>query len=140
MSKLLKNVMLGAASILLAGSMSTAMAEKVAEAKLDVSRDGIFTALTSSRDLQATVDHLIAAGADHRDVVAIAGAAGIAQDKVEALQVCVNSVSADARVLGATCMRPQTLLTAYNAGTNDPLNYLPATAAGHKAHQEKSKK
>lgn len=140
MNQLVKKMMLGVATMVLAGGMSAAMAGQQDEVKTDVSREGIFAALTASGDLQATVDQLVAAGADRRDVVAIAGAAGIAQDKVEALQVCTNSVSADARVLGATCLRAQSLLAAYHVGTNDPLNYLPATAAGNKSHQEKSKK
>lgn len=125
-------------SVALGSVMACSAVAATAETKVDVSRDGIFTALTSSRNLQATVDRLIAAGADHRDVVAIAGAAGIPQAKVQSLQVCVNSVSADSRVLGATCMRPSTVMTAYASGTNDPLSYLPSTAAGKR--QDKPKK
>lgn len=100
---------------------------------VDVSVDGIFTAVSGSRNLQKTVDQLIANGANHHAVIAIAGAAGIPQSKIMKLQVCVNTVSADSATLGATCMRPKTLLTAYESGANDPLNYLPATAAGKKA-------
>jgi hypothetical protein len=29
-------------------------------------------------------------------------------------------------------MRPKTVMTAYESGLNDPLTYLPATAAGKK--------
>ncbi|CAN5825036.1 hypothetical protein BH11PSE12_BH11PSE12_14100 [soil metagenome] len=102
---------------------------------VDTSVDGIFSALTSSHDLQATVDTLIANGANQRAVIAIAAAAGISQDKVQELQVCVNTVSDDVRVLSATCMRPRSVMTAYAAGMNDPLNYLPATAAGKREDQ-----
>lgn len=100
---------------------------------VDTSVDGIFTALTNSRNLQKTVDQLIANGANHHSVVSIAAAAGIPQSKIMKLQVCVNSVSADSTTLGATCLRPKTVMTAYESGLNDPLAYLPATAAGKKA-------
>ncbi len=126
MNKMMKSAAIG---LVLAGAFSVAQAQ-TPRAVVDTSVDGIFTALTSSTDLQATVDTLIANGANHHAVISIAAAAGISQNKVEALQVCVNTVSADVTVLSATCMRPRTVLTAYVAGMNDPLNYLPATAAG----------
>ena len=126
MNKMIKSAVIG---LVLAGGLSVAQAQ-TSRAVVDTSVDGIFTALTSSNDLQATVDTLIANGANHHAVISIAAAAGIPQNKVEALQVCVNTVSADVKVLSATCMRPRTVLTAYVAGMNDPLNYLPATAAG----------
>ena len=126
MNKVIKSAVIG---LILAGGLSIAQAQ-TPRAAVDTSVDGIFTALTSSTDLQATVDQLIANGANHHAVISIAAAAGIPQSKVEALQVCVNTVSEDVKVLSATCMRPRTVLTAYVAGMNDPLNYLPATAAG----------
>ena len=100
---------------------------------VDTSVDGIFSALTSSRNLQKTVDQLIDAGANQYAVISIAAAAGIPESKIKKLQVCVNTISDDMKTLGATCMRPKTVQTAYAAGLNDPLNYLPATAAGKKA-------
>jgi hypothetical protein len=108
-------------------SMGQAQSPKAA---VDTSLDGIFTALTSSTDLQATVDMLIAQGANHRTVISIAAAAGIAESKVQNLQVCVNTVSADVKVLGVTCLLPRSVMIAYAAGISDPLNFLPATAAG----------
>lgn len=140
MNQYLKKIALVSVGVMFSAAVSSVLAAQNGAAKLDVSKDGIFSALTSSNDLQATVDQLMAAGADRRDVVAIAGAAGIAQDRVEGLQVCTNSVSADATVLGATCMRVRSLLSAYQTGSQDPLNYLPATAAGNKATSEKAKK
>lgn len=131
MKKVFKNAAIGLA---LLGCFATVQAQ-APKAKVDTSTDGIFTALTSSRDLQATVDSLIANGADHRAVISIAAAAGIPESKVRDLQVCVNTVSDDARVLSATCMRPRSVMTAYAAGMNDPLNYLPATAAGKRAEK-----
>jgi hypothetical protein len=116
-------------SLALIGSASAIEAAK----PVDTSVDGIFTALSTSRNLQKTVDQLIANGANHHSVISIAAAAGIPQSKIMKLQVCVNSVSADSTTLGATCMRPKTVMTAYESGLNDPLNYLPATAAGKKA-------
>lgn len=113
----------------LVGSASAIEAVK----PVDTSVDGIFTALSNSRNLQKTVDELIANGANHHSVVSIAAAAGIPQSKIMKLQVCVNSVSADSTTLGATCLRPKTVMTAYESGLNDPLAYLPATAAGKKA-------
>jgi hypothetical protein len=126
MKKLIIGTCLGFALI---GSASAIEAAK----PVDTSVDGIFTALSNSRNLQKTVDQLIANGANHHSVVSIAAAAGIPQSKIMKLQVCVNSVSADSTTLGATCMRPKTVLTAYESGLNDPLAYLPATAAGKKA-------
>lgn len=126
-----------AIGLVLAGGLSLAQAQ-APRATVDTSTDGIFSALTSSRDLQATVDSLIASGADHRAVISIAAAAGIPESEVRDLQVCVNTVSDDARVLSATCMRPRSVMTAYAAGMNDPLNYLPATAAGKR--EEKTRK
>lgn len=116
-------------SLAMIGSASAIEAAK----SVDTSVDGIFTALSTSRNLQKTVDQLIANGANHHSVISIAAAAGIPQSKIMKLQVCVNSVSADSTTLGATCMRPKTVMTAYESGLNDPLNYLPATAAGKKA-------
>jgi hypothetical protein len=122
MKKILKSTVIG---LVLASAMSLVQAQAPITA-VDVS----FTALTSSNDLQSTVDTLIANGANHHAVIAMAAAAGIPESKVRELQVCVNTVSDDVTVLSATCMRPKTLMTAYAAGLNDPLNYLPATAAG----------
>lgn len=129
MSKMIKSVVIG---LVLATGLSVAQAEKP-RAVVDTSVDGVFTALTASRNLQSTVDKLIAAGADYHSVISIAAAAGIPESKIQKLQVCVNTVSDDSRVLSATCMRPTTVMTAYVAGLNDPLNYLPATAAGKRA-------
>ncbi len=126
MKKIMKSALIG---LVLASGVSLALAQAPKEA-IDTSADGIFTALTSSNDLQSTVDSLIANGANHHVVIAMAAAAGIPESKVRELQVCVNTVSDDVKVLSATCMRPKTLMTAYAAGLNDPLNYLPATAAG----------
>jgi hypothetical protein len=126
----MKKMILGAClGFALVGSASAIEAAK----PVDTSVDGIFTALSTSRNLQKTVDQLIANGANHHSVVSIAAAAGIPQSKIMKLQVCVNSVSADSTTLGATCLRPKTVLTAYESGMNDPLAYLPATAAGKKA-------
>ncbi|MBC3831171.1 hypothetical protein H8K33_06610 [Undibacterium amnicola] len=126
----MKKMILGAClGFALVGSASAIEAAK----PVDTSVDGIFTALSTSRNLQKTVDQLIANGANHHSVVSIAAAAGIPQSKIMKLQVCVNSVSADSTTLGATCLRPKTVLTAYESGLNDPLAYLPATAAGKKA-------
>lgn len=133
MNKMMKNSLLGLA--LLAGfSLAQAQTPKAA---VDTSMDGIFTALVASDDLQGTVDTLIAHGANLHAVVSIAAAAGIPQGKVEQLQVCVNQISADVKVLSATCLRPRSVRTAYAAGANDPLNYLPATAAGKRAEGAK---
>ncbi|MFZ6748595.1 hypothetical protein [Undibacterium sp. Ren11W] len=126
MKKMIKNTVVGAA-LLVTLSLAQAQAPKAA---VDISMDGIFTALTSSNDLQYTVDTLIAHGANLHTVVSIAAAAGIPQNKVQDLQVCVNEISPDVKVLSATCLRPRSVQTAYAAGMNDPLNYLPATAAG----------
>lgn len=129
MKKMIKNTVMGLA--LIAGvALAQAQTPKV---PVDTSLDAIFAALTSGNDLQTTVDSLIANGANHHTVIAVAAAAGIAQSKVQELQVCVNTVSADVKVLSATCMRPRSVMTAYAAGLNDPLNYLPATAAGNPA-------
>ena len=115
-------------SLVFASSVNAAQAPKA----VDISNDGIFTALTSTRHLQKTVDTLIANGANGYTVVSIAAAAGIAQSKIMKLQVCTHTVSDDVTVLSATCMRPKTVMTAYQSGLNDPLSYLPATAAGNK--------
>jgi hypothetical protein len=128
MNKMIKSAAIGL--VLLTG-LSVAQAAK--PRAVDTSVDGIFTALTASRNLQSTIDKLIAAGADYHSVISIAAAAGIPESKIQKLQVCVNAVSEDSRVLSATCMRPTTVMTAYAAGVNDPLNYLPATAAGKRA-------
>lgn len=129
MSKMIKSAAIG---LILATGLSIAHAQKP-RAVVDTSVDGIFTALSASRNLQSTVDKLITAGADYHSVISIAAAAGIPESKIQKLQVCFNSVSDDAKTLGATCMRPSTVTTAYAAGVNDPLNYLPATAAGKRA-------
>lgn len=126
MKKMLVGACLGLA---LVGSASAIEAAK----PVDTSVDGIFTALSNSRNLQKTVDELIANGANQHSIVSIAAAAGIPQSKIMKLQVCVNSVSADSTTLGATCLRPKTVMTAYESGLNDPLAFLPATAAGKKA-------
>ena len=115
-------------SLVLASSAYAANSTKA----VDVSNDGIFTALSSTKNLQKTVDTLINNGANHHAVISIAAAAGIPQSKIMKLQVCVNTVSEDVTVLSATCMRPKSVMTAYQSGLNDPLNYLPATAAGNK--------
>lgn len=99
---------------------------------VDISNDGIFNAVSHSHNLQKTVDTLIAHGANQYSVISIAAAAGVPQSKIMKLQVCVNTVSDDVTQLSATCMRPKTVMTAYQSGLNDPLNYLPATAAGNK--------
>ncbi|MBC3874837.1 MULTISPECIES: hypothetical protein [Undibacterium] len=126
----MKKMFVGAClGLALVGSASAIEAAK----PVDTSVDGIFTALSNSRNLQKTVDQLIANGANQHSVVSIAAAAGIPQSKIMKLQVCVNSVSADSTTLGATCLRPKTVMTAYESGLNDPLAYLPATAAGKKA-------
>ncbi len=127
MKKMLKNTLVGLA---LAGGLSVACAEGV-----DTSVDGIFNALTSSSNLQATVDSLVAGGANPQSIVSVAAAAGIPLDTVKDLQVCVNS-SSDANVLGASCMKQRSLVTAYAAGANDPMKYLPATAAGKRQSKE----
>lgn len=124
MKKLLVGAML---SLAVTGAMALE-----AKKPVDTSVDGIFNALSSSRNLQKTVDQLIDAGANQHAVISIAAAAGIPESKIMKLQVCVNSISDDMKTLGATCMRPKTMQTAYAAGMNDPLNYLPATAAGKK--------
>ena len=97
---------------------------------VDTSIDGIYTALASSHNLQKTADQLIANGATPQLIVSIAAAAGIQQNKIGKLQLCVNTISADSKTLGATCLLPKTVLTAYESGLNDRLSYLPATAAG----------
>jgi hypothetical protein len=125
MKKMIVSACLGLAMV---GSAFAVEAPK----PVDTSVDGIFNALSTSRNLQKTVDQLIANGADHHSVISIAAAAGIPQSKIMKLQVCVNTVSADSSTLGATCMRPKTVMTAYESGLNDPLTYLPATAAGKK--------
>ncbi len=114
-----------------ASQPSNLQAKPVAQT-VDTSMEGIYTAVSKSHHLQKTVDQLIAHGANEHQVIAIAAAAGIPQNKIMQLQVCVRSESADSTVLGATCMRPKTVMTAYESGLNDPLNYLPATAAGKK--------
>lgn len=101
--------------------------------------EGIFNALNSSANLQVTVDKLLADGANPKDLVAVAAASGISLDTVKDLQVCVNGSSNDAKTLSASCMRQKTIVTAYNEGVNDPIKYLPATAAGKKALANKEK-
>lgn len=129
MSKMIKSAVIGLA---LVAGLSVAHAQKP-RAAVDTSVDGIFSALSTSRNLQSTVDKLIAGGADYHSVISIAAAAGIPESKIQKLQVCFNTVSDDVKTLSATCMRPSTVTTAYAAGVNDPLNYLPATAAGKRA-------
>ncbi|MFZ6657026.1 hypothetical protein [Undibacterium sp. TJN19] len=128
MKKMLKNTLVGLA---LAGGLSVAFAEGA-----DTSVDGIFNALTSSSNLQATVDSLVASGANPQSIVSVAAAAGIPLDTVKDLQVCVNSAAPDSTVLSASCMRQRSLVTAYAAGANDPMKYLPATAAGKRQSKE----
>ncbi|BBB60022.1 MULTISPECIES: hypothetical protein [unclassified Undibacterium] len=128
MKKMIKNTLLGLA---LAGGLSVACAEGV-----DTSVDGIFNALTTTSNLQATVDNLVASGANPQSIVSVAAAAGIPLDTVKDLQVCVNSAAPDATVLSASCMRQRSLVTAYAAGVNDPMKYLPATAAGKRQSKE----
>ncbi|WP_423003234.1 hypothetical protein [Undibacterium sp. JH2W] len=127
----MKNTLLGLA---LVGGMSVAFAEGV-----DTSVDGIFNALTTTSNLQATVDSLVASGANPQSIVSVAAAAGIPLDTVKDLQVCVNSSAPDATVLSASCMRQRSLVTAYAAGVNDPMKYLPATAAGKRQSKDNSK-
>jgi hypothetical protein len=131
MKKMMKNTLLGLA---LAGSLSVAFAEGV-----DTSVDGIFNALTTTSNLQATVDGLVASGANPQSIVSVAAAAGIPLDTVKDLQVCVNSAAPDATVLSASCMRQRSLVTAYAAGVNDPMKYLPATAAGKRQSKDVTK-
>ncbi len=128
MKKMIKNTLLGLA---LAGGLSVACAEGV-----DTSVDGIFNALTTTSNLQATVDNLVASGANPQSIVSVAAAAGIPLDTVKDLQVCVNSAAADSTVLSASCMRQRSMVTAYAAGVNDPMKYLPATAAGKRQNKE----
>ncbi|MFZ6678364.1 hypothetical protein [Undibacterium sp. Tian12W] len=128
MKKMIKNTLMGLA---LAGGLSVACAEGV-----DTSVDGIFNALTTTSNLQATVDNLVASGANPQSIVSVAAAAGIPLDTVKDLQVCVNSAAPDATVLSASCMRQRSLVTAYAAGVNDPMKYLPATAAGKRQSKE----
>ncbi|MBY0573123.1 MAG: hypothetical protein K2P84_05545 [Undibacterium sp.] len=130
----MKKIILGVClSVTMTASAFALSSAGATPAKVDVSTDGIFTALSTSRNLQKTVDQLINNGANHHSVIAIAAAAGVPQSKIMKLQVCVNSVSPDSTTLSATCMRPKTVMTAYESGLNDPFNYLPATAAGKKA-------
>lgn len=126
----MKKIFVG--TVLAIASLTNALAMEPKQ-PVDVSVDGIFNAVSTSHNLQKTVDQLIAHGANHHAVIAIAGAAGVPQSKIMKLQVCVNTVSADSTTLGATCMRPKTMQLAYESGANDPLSYLPATAAGKKA-------
>ena len=121
MNKMIKSAVIG---LVLATGLSVAQAAKP-RAVVDTSVDGIFTALTVSRNLQSTIDKLIGAGADYHSVISIAAAAGIPEGKIQKLQVCVNAVSEDSRVLSATCMRPTTVMTAYAAGVNDPTQSCP---------------
>ena len=98
-----------------------------ASARVDTSVDGIYTALTNSKNLQGTVDTLVANGATFASVVSVAGAAGISMDAVKELNLCTSNLTAS---MSATCMKPSSMRTAYAAGQNDPLSFLPATAAG----------
>ncbi|MFZ6724532.1 hypothetical protein ACO0K2_03455 [Undibacterium sp. MH2W] len=124
MNKLLKSAVV---SLALVGGISAAYAEGV-----DTSVDGIFSALTSTTNLQATVDSLVASGANPQSIISVAAAAGIPLDSVKELQVCVNSAASDAAVLSASCLRQRSVVTAYAAGVNDPMKFLPASAAGKK--------
>lgn len=117
-----------------AAGMALAHAEGV-----DVSNDGIFNTLSNSSDLQASVDKLLANGAKPQAVVSVAAAAGISLDSVKELQVCVNSSSSDA-VLSASCMKQKSIVAAYNDGANDPMRYLPATAAGKRQKPQETSK
>ena len=60
MNKMIKSAVIG---LVLTMGLSVAQAAKP-RAVVDTSVDGIFTALTASRNLQSTIDKLIAAGAD----------------------------------------------------------------------------
>ncbi|MFZ6863844.1 hypothetical protein ACO0K7_14525 [Undibacterium sp. Ji67W] len=128
MKKLIKSAVVGLA---LVAGISAAYAEGV-----DTSVEGIFNALTSSANLQATVDSLVAGGANPQSIVSVAAAAGIPLDAVKQLQVCTNSAAADATVLSASCLRQKSVVTAYAAGVNDPMKFLPASAAGKQNKQE----
>ena len=68
--------------------------------------------------------------------MSVAAAAGIPLDAVKELQVCVNSSAADASVLSASCLRQRSVVTAYAAGINDPMKFLPASASGKKSKDE----
>ena len=61
MNKFLKSAIVGLA---LVGGISAASAEGV-----DTSVDGIFNALTTSANLQATVDSLVSSGANPQSIV-----------------------------------------------------------------------
>ena len=98
-----------------------------ATSRVDTSVDGIYTALTASKNMQSTVDTLVANGATFASIVSVAGAAGISMDAVKELNLCTSDLSAS---MSATCMKPSSMKTAYAAGQNDPLRFLPATAAG----------
>lgn len=123
-----KIIVVACLGLALVGSVSAAESSK----KADISVDGISNALSNSKNLQSTVDTLIANGANEHSVIAIAAASGIPQSKIMKLQVCVNTASTDTATLGLTCMKSKTVLTAYESGLNDPFTYLPATAAGKK--------
>jgi len=99
--------------------------------KVDTSMEGIFNAVSSSRNLQQTVDKLTAAGAKPGVIVAIAAAAGVPYDTLKDVDVCSTNMNPESGALGITCLKPNSLITAYQEGTNDPLKYLPATAAGN---------
>lgn len=106
---------------------------------VDTSVEGIFNALSNTQNLQASVDTLLANGAKQQEIISVAAAAGIPLDKLKDLDVCVNASTADAKTLSATCMRQRSVVTAYNAGLNDPMKYLPATAAGKRAANTENK-
>ncbi|GGX44477.1 hypothetical protein [Undibacterium squillarum] len=126
MKKMLK---LAVAGLVLCSGASV-MAEGV-----DTSVDGIFNALTSSTNLQATVDTLVSGGANPQSIISVAAAAGISLDAVKELQVCKSTSSGD-NSLGASCLRPSSVVAAYQSGANDPVRFLPATAAGKKKAAE----
>src|SRR5450830_1243750 len=97
MNKFLKSAVVGLA---LVGGISAASAEGV-----DTSVDGIFNALTTSANLQATVDSLVSSGSNPQSIFSIADAAGIPLDAVNELHVCVNSAASVATVLIVSCLR-----------------------------------
>jgi len=99
-------------------------------APVDTSVDGIYMALSNSKNLQVTVDQLVANGATFGSVVSVAGASGVSLDAVKDLTLCTSDLSGQGQPMSATCMKPSSMKTAYAAGQNDPLRFLPATAAG----------
>ena len=114
--------------LLSAALVGSALAQAVP--RVDTSLDGIYMALTSSKNLQSTVDTLVANGATFASVVSVAGAAGISLDAVKGLHLCTTEVSGQGTPKSATCMKPSSMKLAFADGQNDPMRFLPATAAG----------